>query len=198
VRLEGALTWAFTFVDQPWFAGYRQLATNGIDLPVLNVFRLFERLGSTRVAASSSAELPLSRIVSDGVRGAPDVGVLATRAQDGRIDILLWHYHDDDVPGPAAEVHLLLTGLLAHRVLRARVWRVDAEDGNAFSAWKSMGSPSRPTSSQIDRLERASRMNQRSITLASHGDAGSATLDTRLPRQSVELIEVPAEPARPD
>ena len=45
VDLEGALTWAFTFVGQPWFAGYRQLATNGVDLPVLNVFRLFSRLG---------------------------------------------------------------------------------------------------------------------------------------------------------
>ncbi len=45
VNLEGVLTWAFEFEDQPWFAGYRQLSTNGIDLPVLNVFRLFAKLG---------------------------------------------------------------------------------------------------------------------------------------------------------
>jgi xylan 1,4-beta-xylosidase len=41
VNLEGAVSWSFEFEDQPWFAGYRQLATNGVDLPVLNVFRLF-------------------------------------------------------------------------------------------------------------------------------------------------------------
>ncbi|HUJ45417.1 MAG TPA: beta-xylosidase, partial [Opitutaceae bacterium] len=41
VNLEGALTWAFEFEDQPYFAGFRSLATNGIDKPVLNVFRLF-------------------------------------------------------------------------------------------------------------------------------------------------------------
>ena len=39
VNLEGALTWAFEFEGQPYFAGFRSLATNGIDKPVLNVFR---------------------------------------------------------------------------------------------------------------------------------------------------------------
>jgi xylan 1,4-beta-xylosidase len=38
VSFEGALTWAFEFEDQPYFAGFRVLASNGIDLPVLNVF----------------------------------------------------------------------------------------------------------------------------------------------------------------
>src|SRR5215469_3769476 len=112
VSLEGALTWAFTFVGQPWFAGYRQLATDGVDLPVLNVFRLFARLGPEQVEATSSGELELDQIVSNGVRGTPDVGVLATRTDKGRIDILLWHYQDDDVPGPAADVHLALAGLV--------------------------------------------------------------------------------------
>ena len=29
VNLEGALTWAFEFEDQPYFAGFRSLASNG-------------------------------------------------------------------------------------------------------------------------------------------------------------------------
>ena len=45
VNLEGALTWAFEFEDQPYFAGFRALASNGIDLPVLNVFRMFGKMG---------------------------------------------------------------------------------------------------------------------------------------------------------
>ena len=44
VNLEGALTWAFEFENQPPFAGFRQLASNGIDLPVLNVFRMFGKM----------------------------------------------------------------------------------------------------------------------------------------------------------
>jgi len=191
VRLEGALTWAFTFVGQPWFAGYRQLATNGVDLPVLNVFRMFARLGGMQVEASSSAEVPLTLILADGVRGAPDVGVLATKAQkDGRVDILLWHYRDDDVPGPAAEVHLALSGLEPGLAHLARVWRVDREHSDAFTEWKAMGAPASPTQQQIDRLLSASHMLERPIRLGPRLADGSVALATRLPVQGVELIEV--------
>ena len=40
-NIEGMLTWAFEFEGQPYFDGFRTLATNGIDKPVLNVFRMF-------------------------------------------------------------------------------------------------------------------------------------------------------------
>ena len=195
VNLEGALTWAFTFVGQPWFAGYRQLATHGVDLPVLNVFRLFSRLGNTQVEATSSAELPLQQILSDGVRGAPDVGVLATRSEDGRVDILLWHYHDDDVPGPAADIQLSLTGLASGVNLHVRSWRVDRHNGDAFSAWKAMGTPARPSKSQVDRLMAASQMAVRRIRLPPRLHDGSVLLVRRLPRQGVELVELTPEPA---
>ena len=52
VNLEGALTWAFEFEDTPYFAGFRALSTNGINLPVFNVFRMFSRMGAERVAGN--------------------------------------------------------------------------------------------------------------------------------------------------
>jgi xylan 1,4-beta-xylosidase len=192
VELDGALTWAFTFVGQPWFAGYRQLATNGVDLPVLNVFRLFSRLGTQQVSATSSGELPLEQIVSDGVRGTPDVGVLATRSENGSVEILLWHYHDDDVPGPTAEVGLVLTGLAHGLERQARVWRVDRQHGDAFTAWQAMNSPASPTASQIDRLVRAARMTAQPLRVVARLHDGSVSLDRRLPSHSVELIELGA------
>jgi xylan 1,4-beta-xylosidase len=192
VNLEGALTWAFTFVGQPWFAGYRQLATNGVDFPVLNVFRLFARLGPEQVEATSSAEVPLEQILTNGVRGSADVGVLATSADNGkRIEILLWHYKDDDVPGPEAEVHLSLTGLTPGQQYKARVWRVDQHNGDAFTAWKAMGSPTAPNEQQVTALARASRMSDRVVSLTSSlSQEGSVALERHLPLQGVELIEV--------
>ncbi len=188
MNLEGALTWAFTFVGQPWFAGYRQLATNGVDLPVLNVFRLFARLGPEQVEATSSAELPLERIVSEGVRGAEaDIGVLATRADNGTVDVLLWHYRDDDVPGPAAEIQLSVMGLSPGRNYRATVWRVDHAHGDAFSAWKAMGSPGKPDKGQVAALVKASRVSAESIPLSGKG---AVALERSLPLQGVELIEI--------
>ncbi len=199
VHLEGALTWAFTFVGQPWFAGYRQLATNGVDLPVLNVFRLFAKLDSAQIQATSSAQVPLVRMLSEGVR-VPDVGVLATRAApDGRVNILLWHYRDDDVPGPSAEVHLLLSGIAPALKLQAWVWRVDRRNGDAFTEWRVMGAPAHPTEQQIDRLRSASRMVARRVPLGPRSQDGSVVLETRLPLQGVALIELraPAPAAQP-
>src|SRR4029077_13548040 len=73
VNLEGALTWAFEFEDQPYFAGFRVLASNGIDLPVLNVFRMFSLMGGQRVVVQSSGTVALDSILKEGVRAAPDV-----------------------------------------------------------------------------------------------------------------------------
>ena len=191
VELEGAVTWAFTFVGQPWFAGYRQLATNGVDLPVLNAFRLFSRLGTEQIAATSSAQVPLEQIVSNGVGNSPDVGVLATRSDDGSVDILLWHYRDDDVAGPKAQAHLVITGLSQRTEHRARIWRIDRQNSNAFTAWQAMGSPASPTKQQIEQLIRAARLTSRSVRVEAPGhDGGVLSMERSLPLQSVELIEL--------
>jgi xylan 1,4-beta-xylosidase len=190
VALAGALTWAFTFVDQPWFAGYRQLATNGVDLPVLNVFRLFSRLGAEQLEATSSGQIDLDEIVANGVGRSPDVGALATRSQDGRVQILLWHYQDDDRPGPLAAVELAVSGLASGFEPRGRVWRVDRNHGNAYTSWIRMGSPSRPTNAQVGRLLEAAQMSARAVRIRRRGDR--AIVVRNLPLQSVELIEISA------
>ena len=109
VNLEGALTWAFEFEDQPYFAGFRSLATNGIDKPVLNVFRMFSRMDGQRLTVESDGAVPLDAMLKSGVREKPDVSALAARSGK-RITVLAWHYHDDDVPGPDAAVTLDLAG----------------------------------------------------------------------------------------
>jgi xylan 1,4-beta-xylosidase len=130
--------------------------------------------------------------MSEGVSGSPDVGVLATRSANGSVDILLWHYQDDGVAGPAAGVRLVLTGLAPGLPHKALVWRVDGREGNAFASWQDMGSPSRPTKRQIDRLIRAARMTARPVRIEPQRHVGSVSLNRRLPLQSVELIEVRA------
>lgn len=187
VNLEGVLSWSFEFEDQPWFAGYRQLATNGIDLPVLNVFRLFSQLGSQRLQAVSSAQVPLERVLAEGVRGDTDVGTLATRAPNGDIAVLVWNYHDDDLPGPDTAVRLTVKGSKKNGARGATVWRVDESHGNAFSAWKQMGSPQSPNSSQYAQLERASQMVAETVETKT-GRGGTRELELSVPRQGVSLV----------
>lgn len=191
VNLEGALTWAFTFEDQPYFAGFRQLASNGLPLPVLNVFRLMARMAGDRLAATSSAQVPLDVILRDGVRGAPDVGVLAARA--GRqVTVMVWHYHDDDVAGPAAALTLALAGLPAGiTVARVQHHRVDESHSNAYAAWQRLGSPLAPNRQQYDQLLAASELAALTDAAATVAMAdGRAELKFTLPRQGVSLLTV--------
>ena len=59
VNLVGAVTWAFEFEDQPYFDGFRDLATNGIDKPVLNVFRMLGMMTGDRLKVDTSGAAKL-------------------------------------------------------------------------------------------------------------------------------------------
>ena len=188
VDLEGALTWAFEFEDQPYFAGFRALASNGLDLPVLNVFRMLGKMGGRRLAVQSSADPGLEAMIRDGVRGAPDVSALAS-LEPRKLSVLLWHYHDDDVPGPDAAVALSLSGLpLAGGEARVEHYRIDEGHSNSFAAWKRMGSPIAPNEQQYAELEAAGKLARMEAPATVRIEGGRATLPIALPRQAVSLL----------
>ena len=188
VNLEGALTWAFTFEDQPLFAGFRQLASGGLDLPVLNTFRLFAQMTGQRIATTSSSGHNAATILAQDVRAHADVSAQASL--DGKkLSVLLWHYHDDDVPGPAAAVELKLAGLPAEATdVRVSHHRIDAEHSNAYTAWQAMGSPARPDAAQFAALERAATLATIAPPPIVRTSPGRADLQFSLPRQAVSLL----------
>jgi xylan 1,4-beta-xylosidase len=189
VNLLGAVTWAFLFEDQPYFDGFRDLATNGINKPVLNTFRMLGQMGGQRVQALSSAGLPVEEIRDRGVRGAPDISALAARSPRSAT-VLVWHYHDDDLPAPAAPVTLTIDGLPAGPATVAH-FRIDETHSNSYAAWLRMGSPQNPTPAQYAELERASELQAlrpaRHVTIGADGRMAE-TFD--LPRKSVSFIKV--------
>ena len=188
VNLEGALTWAFEFEDQPYFAGFRALASNGLDLPVLNVFRMFGKMGGKRVAVQSSGDAGVEAIMKDGVRGQPDVSALAS-LEGKKLSVMAWHYHDDDLPGPDAAVALTVTGLpLASGEARLSQYRIDETHSNSFAAWKRMGSPIAPDEKQYAELEAAGKLAPMEGPATVRVEGGQATLPIALPRQAVSLV----------
>ena len=188
VNLEGALTWAFEFENQPYFAGFRVLASNGIDLPVLNVFRMFGKMGGQRVAVQSSGAVSLPDILRDGVRRTPDVSALAS-LKDNQLALMAWHYHDDDVPGAPAQVELHLNHLpLRAGTAHLRHYTIDAAHSNAYTAWQRMGSPATPTPAQIAQLQQAGQLQLASAPAPLQVANGEATLRLSLPRQAVSLL----------
>ena len=188
VNLEGALTWAFEFEGQPYFAGFRSLATNGIDKPVLNVFRMFSRMGGERLPVTSDAAVSLDEMVKSGVRGKPDVSALAAR--DGkRMTVLAWYYHDDDLTGPDAEITLDLSGCPDGEP-EIRRTLIDTGHSNSFTAWRAMGSPQEPTDAQIRELEDASKLAEATKKATVTRDGATCSVAFPLARQGVTLLEL--------
>lgn len=190
VNFEGALTWAFEFEGHPYFAGFRALATNGIDKPVLNVFRMFAKMNGERLALTSDGEVPLDRMLRRGVRRRPDVSALASR--DGNIlAVLVWHYHDDDLPGPDARIDLTLSDLpLQSGQATVAHYRIDADHSNAYTVWKNMGSPQEPTPEQYAELEQAGQLAELAPAETLAISDGKLKLPFSLPRQGVSLLVV--------
>jgi xylan 1,4-beta-xylosidase len=188
VNLLGSVTWAFLFEDQPYFDGFRTLATNGIDKPVLNVFRMLGKMGGTRLAAESSGGLTLEAVRDRGVRDQADVTALASRDARG-VSVLAWNYHDDNLPAPPSPVTLAISGLPRGRPLVTH-YRVDRGHGNAYEAWQRMGSPLQPTEAAYKELEKAGQLALLEPPRRVAADRGSITLTFPLPRQGVSLVRI--------
>ena len=189
-NIAGMLTWAFEFEDQPYFDGFRTLATNGIDKPILNLFRMAGMMGDRRIKTDSNNRVPLTGLLKEGVRDKPDVDALAVRS-DRAISLLAWNYHDDDLPGPAANVQVEITGIpAATRRVLLRHYRIDETHSNAWTAWKRMGSPQSPNAEQYAALEAAGQLQQLDSPRWIDTPAGGAKLDITLPRQAVSLLQV--------
>ncbi len=188
-NIAGMLTWAFEFEDQPYFDGFRTLATNGIDKPVLNLFRMAGLMRGNRVTAESSGRVPLSAIQAGGVRGNSDIDALAVRS-DRELSILVWNYHDDDVPGPEAGVQIQIAGIPGNvKRFLLRQYRIDDTHSNAWTAWKEMGSPQQPAPEQYTALEAAGQLQE--LESPRWIDSGKLTkVDLRLPREALSLLQM--------
>ncbi|MBZ5620809.1 MAG: beta-xylosidase [Acidobacteriia bacterium] len=189
-NVAGMLTWAFEFEDQPYFDGFRTLATNGIDKPVLNLFRMTGLMHGDRVKVESGGAAGLDAILESGVRGAPDIDGLATRAS-GEMAVLVWNYHDDELPAGPAPIHLALSGIpnAAGRV-RVEHFRIDDGHSNAYTAWKQMGSPAQPSPEQYARLESAGQLQLLQSPEWRSPKDGRLELAFPLPRHAVSLVRV--------
>ncbi len=189
VDLRGVLTWAFTFPDSAYFEGYRALTTHGVDLPVLNAFKLLGGLTGDRLPVASSGAMPLSELIERGVREEPDVDALATIDGD-RIQILVWNYHDDLLDVPATTVTLdVRVGSVFGATADVAQTRVDDAHGNAFAVWHSQGAPEQPSASQRAALQMAmvpSQQPERRVDV----DSGTLSIDFELPRHGIALFTI--------
>ncbi|WP_183574925.1 GH39 family glycosyl hydrolase [Mucilaginibacter sp. X5P1] len=190
-NLIGAVNWSFEFENQPWFAGYRDLATNGVDKPVLNIFRMLGMMKGERVAVISNRAYNMQTVLDSSIRGKQtDIGGLAAKDKKSAT-VLVWNYSDKDKQSAGEPVSINVDGIPVEITsVNVTEYRVDETHSNSYTAWKNMGSPQQPTAKQIAILEKAGQLQTIGKPAQLKVKAGSVNINVSLPQQGVSLLVI--------
>ena len=188
VNLRSMLSWSFEFEGRESFEGFRSLATNGVDKPVLNLFRMLGLMEGSVVEATSTGKSELDAILAGGVRGQPDVDALAV-ARPHAASVLLWNYADAAAAAPGKRVATTVAGLPRDlkRVLAVR-YRIDATHSNAYTVWQAMGSPAHPTAEETAALRARAGLETIGSPEWVDVQGGAVVVQAEMPHESVELV----------
>ena len=189
INLIGAVNWSFEFENQKWFAGFRDLATNGVDKPVLNVFRMLGMMSGTRVEVSGNLSYDFMTIRDSSIRGRKtDINALACKDKK-TITILVWNYHDTAIQNEGSFVELKINGIPSDQATLTH-YRIDSGHSNSYEIWKKLGSPQNPTATQISTLEKAGQLEMLYAPENIRISNNEALIKMHLPRQAVSLIKL--------
>jgi xylan 1,4-beta-xylosidase len=188
-NLIGAVNWSFEFENQPWFHGFRDLATNGVDKPVLNVFRMFGMMHGDRFEVTGNLAYDFKNICESGVRGEKtDVNALASGNADS-VAVLIWNYHDKDVQDDGSLVSLTIKGLPSSSAILYH-FRIDNKHSNSYEVWKEMGSPQNPTADQVMKLEESGKLEMLHEPSHVKIENNRFTCTIQLRRQAISLVKL--------
>jgi xylan 1,4-beta-xylosidase len=193
VNVRGVLAWAFVVENAPLFAAYRVLASHGIDLPVLNAFKLLGGLTGNAIPVTSSGALPLASILANGVRAQADIDAMAALSGQ-QVNVLVWNYHDVLETAAASTVSLTVNVPASFGThVTASHLRVDATHGDAYTTWVSQGSPPTPTAAQLAALRQAMVPSLLQPDEVVPVTAGAVNRTFPLPRFGLSLITLSAD-----
>ena len=184
------LTWAFMFVGERCFEGTRAFSTQGIDKPILNLFRMYARMGTQEVAfASSAAKDPLAYADLIGRDEEPDVSGFATLSGSKSLEVLIYNHHDDWDVRDECEINLKIANLpFEGDELVVKHYRIDQTCSNAYAEWVRQGKPMYPATGQraVIKAREGLELLEPPRKVALHED--KLTLSFTLPVHSVSLV----------
>jgi len=185
------LAWAFLFRGERCFEGTRTFSTQGIDKPVLNMFRIFSKLGSSQLQMFSSGENDIMAYADRfGSNESPDISGIATRSDDGKIQIVIYSHHDDWDIHEQCPVTVSIRGFESVHKAEVNHYRIDHEHSNAHSVWESMECPDYPTAEQYNTLKERDGLELFSQEKGISIIDGVFKLSLKMPTHSVSLLEI--------
>lgn len=135
------LSWAFLFVGERCFEGTRAFSTQGIDKVILNLYRMYARLGTQEILfESSGSKDPMTYAELHGRGEEPDISGLATTSDAG-LQVFIYNHHDDWDIAQAYEIELEVVNLPFAGAAVVNHYRLDASHSNAYAEWIKQGKP---------------------------------------------------------
>ena len=191
------LTWAFMFVGERCFEGTRTFSTQGIDKAILNLFRMYARVGTREVLLESSdARDPLRYTDMHGFGEEPDVSGFAGLSGAKSLEILVYRHHDDWDRRGERTVALEVVNLpFDAGALTLRHYRIDAEHSNAYAEWVRQGRPMYPAPGQRAAIKAREGLELLEAPRAVTPEGGALRLSFAMPAHAVSLLVLSAEDA---
>lgn len=131
--------------DEPFIGCMGLISREGIHKPAYNAYKFLAQMGIEQVELN--------------VEGAGNVGGMAARSADGGVQVIVYNAQNpglgptDDVyyqQSAAQDIGVTISGLDPEISYDVASYRVDADHGNAYGVWQSMGRPNMPSMSEAD------------------------------------------------
>jgi len=159
---------------------YGLMTVSGIPKPGWRGFQLLNGAGDRRVATS----------VSEPNVSIPIVAAFSTVSgsqSDLRVFLSTWSVPEAQNRSVTLEVQLP-TGLQRSQFESAKLWRIDEDHANPLGAWKRMGSPARPSDSQLQTLLAASEISATPVEVRTTGET-TVRLDVQMSPNAALVID---------
>lgn len=181
------IAWAFMFPEERCFEGTRTFSTQGIKKASFHVFSLLSKMGDQRLELTSSRE---KDILSSPADELPEVSGMATRKEDGSVQVLLYSHHDDwDIHFPS-DVELNITGLQTTGEVRIQSYCVDGLHSNAYEEWSRQGRPLFPYGEQYTAIRKKGELTTWEPSQTAKVENGSVSLHLSLSAHSIVYFEI--------
>ena len=148
------LAWAFMFEGERCFEGTRTFSTQGIDKAVLNVFKLYSKLGNQLVSFKSSRGInPLDYSDDWGEAEGAVIDGWATLTGTKSIEVLVYCHRDTWEKNESHAVELAVKKPPFEGAYKITHYRIDKEHSNAYAEWVRQGRPDYPAGSQYNAIK---------------------------------------------
>lgn len=186
------LSWAFMFVGERCFEGTRAFSTQGIDKAILNLFRMYAKMGSQEIFfESTGTQDPLTYADLNGFGEKSDISGFATLSGSQSLEVLVYNHHDDWDLREDCAITLKIENLpFESTELVLQHYRIDASHSNAYAEWLHQGKPMYPAPGQRLAIKAREGLELLEPPQQITPQDGSVTLHFTLPVHVVSLLVI--------